>query len=108
MDDKQSQLIYLKTTYQTMMDKPEQPCESSESYSFTACLKNSFSKRIGCRLEWVAWSSRDIPLCTTMEQLEQINEEHIDHSELQQKTQDAWYLVATQNISLLEKQRRWK
>ena len=51
------------------MNKPEQPCESSESYSFTACIKNSISRMIGCRLEWDSWSTGDIPVCTAVEQL---------------------------------------
>jgi hypothetical protein len=84
--DKQSQLIYLMTTYHTMMDKPEQPCESSESYSSTACIKNSISRRIGCRLEWDIWSSRDIQLCTRFEQLEKNDEKYLDLLELQQTT----------------------
>jgi hypothetical protein len=58
MDDGQSQMISLKTTYHHMMNKPQQPCESSESYSFTACIKNSISRIIGCRLEWDSWSSK--------------------------------------------------
>jgi hypothetical protein len=51
-------------------------CESSESYSSTACIKNSISGRIGCRLEWDSWSSGDILLCTTVEQLERFEKEY--------------------------------
>jgi hypothetical protein len=58
-----------------MMDEPEKRCESSETYSFTACVKNSISGKIGCRLEWDAWSQRDIPLCTRVEQLRRFEEE---------------------------------
>ena len=59
-----------------MMDKPNQPCESSESYSFTACIKNSISRRIGCRLEWDIWSSKDIPFCTKVDQLLRFEHEY--------------------------------
>ena len=59
-----------------MMDKPEQRCESSESYSFTACIKNSISRRIGCRLKWDNWSSRDIPLCTETDQIRSFEHEY--------------------------------
>ena len=59
-----------------MMDKPGQRCESSESYSFTACIKNSISRMIGCRLEWDSWSSRDIPLCSTLEHLDRFEKEY--------------------------------
>ena len=59
------------------MDKPGQPCETSESYSFTACIKNSVSKRIGCTLKWDTWSSGDFPLCTTVDQLKRFEHEHL-------------------------------
>ena len=39
--------LYLQPIYHHMIDKPEKRCESSESYSFTACIKNSISRRIG-------------------------------------------------------------
>ena len=42
---------------------------NEQSYSFTACVKNSISRMIGCRLEWDSWSSRYIPVCATVEQL---------------------------------------
>ena len=51
-----------------MMDKPTQRSKLYESKSFTACIKSSLSKRIGCRLEWDAWSSKDIPECSTVDQ----------------------------------------
>ena len=52
-----------------MIDKPTQSFELYESYNFTACIKNSLSKRVGCRLEWDAWTSKDIPKCSTVDQL---------------------------------------
>ena len=76
IDDNQSQFIYLKTTYQNMMNKPKQPCEPSISYSFTSCIKNSISRKIGCRLECDIWSSKDIPLCSTVTQLERFDTEY--------------------------------
>ena len=76
VDDKKSRSIYFTTTYQKMMDKPKKRCESSEIYSFTACVKNSISRMIGCRLEWDVWSSRNIPICTNFEQLERFNKEY--------------------------------
>ena len=65
MEDGQSQFLHLKTTYHTMMDKPKQRCEPSESYSFTACIKNSISKKIGCRLEWDSWERNTSMPCFT-------------------------------------------
>jgi hypothetical protein len=39
-------------------------------------MKNSISRRIGCRMEWDSWSSRDIPTCSTVEQLLQFEKEY--------------------------------
>ena len=86
MDDKQTQSVFLKTTYHTMMNRPDQPCDSSESYSFTACIKNSISTKIGCRMEWDSWRSRDIPLCTTVEQLVSFDMEYSNHWNLQRQS----------------------
>ena len=68
------------------MSKLEQPCESSESYSFTSCIKNSISRKIGCRMEWDSWSSKDIPLCSTLEQLEGFDKEYFALLKLHQQT----------------------
>ena len=76
MDDNLSQLVYIKAVYHQMLDKPEHRCESTELYSFTACIKNSISTRIGCRLEWDAWSSTDIPVCKSRGQLLEFEKEY--------------------------------
>jgi hypothetical protein len=61
-----------KAIYHNMMNKPNKPCQTSDSYSFTACI----SMKIGCRMQWDVWSSRDIPLCTTVEQILQFENEY--------------------------------
>jgi hypothetical protein len=66
----------LATTYHKKMDKQGKRCETSETYSFTACFKNNFSRKIGCRLEWDVWNSMDIPICTRVEQLQRFEEEY--------------------------------
>ena len=68
------------------MDKPEQRCESSKSYSFTACIKNSISRMVGCRLEWDGWSSRTIPVCKGIQQLLQFEQKY---EEIDTWTQDS-------------------
>ena len=67
VDDSTSRYVYINAIYHEKMDNKNQRCESSESYSFTACIKNSISRMIGCRLEWDSWSSRDLPVCTMVE-----------------------------------------
>ena len=69
-----------------MMDKPEQRCESSETYSFTSCVKNSFSRKIGCRLKWDVWSSEDIPFCTKVDQLLQFEHEYANVTEVWERS----------------------
>ena len=86
LDEQTTYLVYLDPIYQHMM--PTQRCESSESYSFTACIKNSLSIRIGCRLEWDAWSSKDIPECSTVDQLIKFEEEY-----RKLDTMDQWHVV---------------
>jgi hypothetical protein len=76
LEDLASYIVYLVPIYHHMMDKPTEKCESSESYSFTACIKESMSKRIGCRLEWDAWSSKDITKCSTVDQLLKFEKEY--------------------------------
>jgi hypothetical protein len=69
MDPALDQLVYIKAIYHQMLDKAKQRGESSEFYSFTACVKTNISRMIACRLKWDVWSSRDIPLCARVDQL---------------------------------------
>ena len=61
MANSSHQLVYIKAVYHQMMDKPERHCESSESYSLTACIKSSISRIIVCRLKWDAWRVDQLP-----------------------------------------------
>ena len=80
---KQPEYIWLliRPIIYNMMDKPDQRCEPSRSYSFTGCLKNSVSRRVGCRMDWDSWSSEDIPVCSTRMQILQFQEEFYRISE---------------------------
>ena len=51
-----------------LLNRPSEPCMEDLNYSFLACVKESFSRRVGCRLAWDTSSHRDRPVCTTMEQ----------------------------------------
>ena len=77
MDDRKSSFVYMRAIYQRIMDKPGQRCESSESYIFTACITNSISRMIGCRLEWDDWSSQDIPRCSRVAELLRFEQEYL-------------------------------
>ena len=39
------------------------PCEEDPSYSFTTCIKEKLSQKIGCRLPWDQWSQQDRKVC---------------------------------------------
>ena len=69
VDSAKTAVAYITPVYHVHLDKPGNPCQTSESYSFTACIKNSISGMIGCRLTWDSWSARTIPVCWTSEQL---------------------------------------
>ena len=47
---------------------PSKPCHPDTTYSFTACIKNTFSKEVGCRLNWDRLSDQALPLCDHLEQ----------------------------------------
>ena len=43
-------------------------CNSDQKYSFAACIKESFSQKVGCKQKWDSWTSLDLPPCQHMEQ----------------------------------------
>ena len=75
-------------TQHHLLDRPEQPCEEEheeEDYDFLQCVKTSQARRVGCRPPWDMWSPPSIPLCQSMEQLQQ--HEQVDQSYLQSEQQ---------------------
>ena len=47
---------------------PEDPCVEDQLYSFQACVQESLSHKVGCRLKWDKWSDQERELCTTIHQ----------------------------------------
>jgi hypothetical protein len=43
------QVMYIEVINHINFDRPDQPCEDQENYSFTSCVKNSVSRKVGCR-----------------------------------------------------------
>ena len=43
-------------------------CNPEPSYSFTGCVRESLSKKIGCKLKWDSWTSEDVPRCQHLDQ----------------------------------------
>ena len=49
--DDGTSMLYVEAIQHVNIDRPNQPCEERQKYSFTACVKNSVSKKIGCRFQ---------------------------------------------------------
>ena len=50
------------------LNVPNDPCNEDPDYNFNACVKESFSKRVGCRTKWDDIGLTDRPPCTKMSQ----------------------------------------
>ena len=61
----------ISVTEHHLLNRPEQPCEEEEDYDFLECVKTSQARMVGCRPPWDIWSPPTIPLCQTIDQLEQ-------------------------------------
>ena len=48
------------------LDTPNNPCMEDPDYSFTTCVKESLSRKHGCRLPWDTLSDHKRPECTTL------------------------------------------
>ena len=79
--------IFIKVVFTKRMNKPDDPCTSYESYSFTRCVADSVSARVGCRLELDSFSSEEFPICSSVKEILSIKEEYgkiwsMKHSQL--------------------------
>ena len=61
----------ISVTEHNLLNRPEQPCEEEENYDFLQCVKTSQARMVGCRPPWDIWSPHTIPLCQTVEELEE-------------------------------------
>ena len=61
--------MFIDTIEHVKMNLPATPCQETESYSLTRCIRDRISKKIGCRPEWDGWSDLGRTLCTRIEQL---------------------------------------
>ena len=58
----------LALTEHRKQQTPKNPCEDELTYSFTACVKESLSDSVGCRLPWDSLSDQTRPKCTDLQQ----------------------------------------
>ena len=52
------------------------PCEEEESYSFTTCVKESISKKVGCRPPWDKKSSQERKICSEESEIKSLEQLH--------------------------------
>ena len=64
-------LYEISVTDHHHLNRPQKPCVEEKHYDFLECVKTSLAKMVGCRPPWDSWSPHTIPLCQTMEQLDQ-------------------------------------
>ena len=50
------------------IDVPSKRCNPDPSYTFTRCIKEGFSREVGCRLHWDRWTDQTTPVCHSLEQ----------------------------------------
>ena len=50
------------------LDLPQDPCNVDPNYIFRACVKESLSRKVGCKSKWDRWSQDGMELCSQMEQ----------------------------------------
>ena len=49
------------------LNVPDDPCEDDPGYSFRSCVKESFSRKVGCRTAWDHWSDQNRNVCIDLE-----------------------------------------
>ena len=60
--------MYYELQIHEELNIPEDPCVEDQLYSFQACVQESLSHKVGCRLKWDKWSDQERELCTTIHQ----------------------------------------
>ena len=50
------------------LNLPNDPCNDDADYNFNACIKESFSARVGCKTKWDYIGLKDLPPCKNISQ----------------------------------------
>ena len=58
----------ISATQHIEMNVPEDPCVEDEQYSFSICVGESLTRRVGCRQSWDVWSDQTIRICTKIDE----------------------------------------
>ena len=60
--------LSLVETVHEELNVPDDPCEEDTEYNFSACVKRSLSREIGCRTKWDKWTAKNWSLCNHLDQ----------------------------------------
>ena len=96
----------ITVTEHHLLNRPEKPCEEEEDYDFLECVKTSQARMVGCRPPWDIWSPHTIPLCQTMDQLQQYEKIDTDYirDDFRKKT-NKWHIsfkfICTYNLQII-------
>ena len=83
---KKTEMRFLRVTKHVKINRKEKPCNENESYSFTKCVMESLSQKVGCRLEWNLIDDSSLSTCSSMEQISKIEKLYLSLTMLQQSS----------------------
>ena len=63
-------LIKLTVVEHRNLDVPDKRCDAGQNYSLNGCVREVFSKEVGCSLHWDHTEGGDLPICSTADQHE--------------------------------------
>jgi hypothetical protein len=67
----------LSLTEHEELSTPQDPCVEEPTYSFQGCIKESLSRKAGCRMHWDTISDQTRPICTTLAQYKLFEKEYV-------------------------------
>ena len=56
--------LFLSVTDHFDLNRKLKPCEDDEDFDFHLCVRNSLTRKLGCRVPWDSVSSEDFPVCS--------------------------------------------
>ena len=61
--------LYLSVTEYVDLIRKLNPCKDDPEYDFQLCVRNSLTRKLGCRVPWDLLSSEDFPVCSELDEL---------------------------------------
>ena len=63
LNTKNKNKIRFTTVQHENLDIPTKRCQTEAFYSFSQCIKETFSRKVGCRLHWDSQTDANISVC---------------------------------------------